>query len=256
MEIRNINLSDLVFSDEYQRDYSPSKERALSKVFDINAAQQLLLSRRGDGTLIVVDGRHTARAAMTNGVVSMSAKIIHDATLKQEAALFRMRNTNRANPKAIEIFLKARMIEGESTAIGIVDVCAQQGFTIVKSVSSPMQSKACSTIEDIYRRSPELLSRVLRLVRQCWPDHIRNGDSALLAGVSLLLERTDFTELQRTHIVKKLSLVPIETVLRQASAKRAFDGMHGRDAVAVVLLQHINRGCRKKLSLRKNTSSD
>lgn len=247
-EIKSLPLASLCTTNEYQRAYKSGKEKLLAEGFDESACQQILISARENGSLVIIDGRHTVAAAMRRGIKSLNCKVVHGLSIEEEARLFRLRNTLRANPKQIEIFF-SRLVEREPVALQLKALVESCGFKISKSSGVVCNSKAVSTLEGIFRKSPDRLRQVLEIIYKIWPEDRANGESKIFDGMNLLLDRLQPRVDLLKRIVDKLVRVPLLSIFRAAKGRQEIDGLHARDALAIALLEQINKGSKYRLTL-------
>ncbi|HET7110193.1 MAG TPA: hypothetical protein VFI41_04935 [Gemmatimonadales bacterium] len=74
------------FDPEVQRSFRAAHAQKISKTWNIAMADPVHLSVRDDGTEVIIDGAHTAWAAMDNGVKSLPCIRHYGLTKRQEAA--------------------------------------------------------------------------------------------------------------------------------------------------------------------------
>jgi hypothetical protein len=240
-------IDDLTEEPEYQREFSSAKANELAKTFDMRASQQILVSRRSDGKMVIIDGRHTCAAAKKIGIKQLSARVIDGLTLQEEAALFRKRNVNRATVRAMDVY-RARLVENEPVAMALKAAVEETGFALTKNHMAAMETKAVALCEELYKKSPAILVDTLRFIASLWREDKKNGDHALIGGVSKFIELTQNKPDLRDEMKRKLQAVSVSGLLQVAHARMTLDGLHGREAVLGALLDAYNKSRRNKLT--------
>ena len=103
-----IELSALRINDAYQRSISNrsiTSIRKMVRTFDWSRIKALSVVEMGDGTYEVIDGQHTAIAAMTHGdVTSLPCLISPPKTLEARAADFVGLNRDRLSMTPMQVF--------------------------------------------------------------------------------------------------------------------------------------------------------
>jgi hypothetical protein len=118
----------------YQRtldtDASKTLIRRIAQYWDWGLCLPLVIARRGDGQLYVIDGQHRLAAATLRGdIAHMPAVVLAYPTIADEAANFVHINQQRRPLSKLDLF-KAAVASGDSEATQIVDAVAQAGLSI------------------------------------------------------------------------------------------------------------------------------
>jgi hypothetical protein len=118
----------------YQRtldtDASKTLIRRIAQYWDWALCLPLVIARRGDGQLYVIDGQHRLAAATLRGdIAHMPAVVLAYPTIADEAANFVHINQQRRPLSKLDLF-KAAVASGDSEATQIVDAVAQAGLSI------------------------------------------------------------------------------------------------------------------------------
>jgi hypothetical protein len=172
----------------------------------------------------VVDGQTRAAAvaalAKAGDVPGVLPCLVYeDLTPAQEADLFARLQKERRGIASYHRF-RAAVVAGEPEATDIQRIAAEVGYEI--GVGKDVVS-AVAALEKVYRRSPEMLKRVLSIVRAAWGEsYMPNGE--ILRGLGYLLSHAKIDDDRR--LAERLGAATPEVLKRRASALR--EGMgHG-----------------------------
>lgn len=102
-------LGDLHLDDSYQRsiDIGPSQKlvRKIAVNWDWGLCQPLIVAKRDDGSLWVVDGQHRLAAArLRPDIYDLPCVVVHSAAASDEAAMFVALNQQRRPLTALDLF--------------------------------------------------------------------------------------------------------------------------------------------------------
>jgi hypothetical protein len=206
-----VQLDDLSIDHSYQRDLDPNLVEQISSQWDPKAAQVLLISRRADGSLWIVNGQHCAAGAKMRGLVQLPAQVHEGLTVKQEAAL-RLKANTRKGDKSLERF-KAQVAAGDAESKDIVKILA--GFdTQINQWPNQHEGVNCvAAIEFLYRRDRGvMLTRTLEVVKDAYGRV--DGEYAkvvVFKGIAWILEKHE-RELDRARVVEKLRTIGVEAL--------------------------------------------
>lgn len=217
----------------YQRPLSAKKVKAIADDFDPAVAGVLLLSLRPDNDMYVIDGQHRHAAMLKIGWPTAKCEIKEGLTLAEEARLYRLANTSRKNPEALDLF-RARLIEGDPVAVAIHTVVEKCGLAIQYSRYSFAKRQnwsrehkhvwAVSALEDIYKKGGvELLEYVLTLAMDAWPQEYDALSRRTLEGL-LAFHLKYEGRYDREAFVKKMNATNLTII--ESKAKYHADNLH------------------------------
>lgn len=124
----------LRIDEAYQRsldtDASRTLVRSIAQHWNWDLCQPLVVSRRTDGALYVIDGQHRLEAARLRGdIAQLPAVVVQYADPADEAASFVHLNQQRRPLSKIDLF-KAAIASGDSEAIAIVAALKAAGLQL------------------------------------------------------------------------------------------------------------------------------
>ena len=165
-----------------------------------------IVSRRADGTIIVIDGQN--RIALCRkvewegwgGDSRIECEVHENLTLIEEAGLF-VQLAGHRSFTAMSKFL-ARQTQQDEKILGIIEVVVRNGYQISAQASGETIN-AVRTLEKIWDKDqkrnphdkPSILNNVLFTIVSAWPYAEGSTDQAVIDGVSMLyLTRADLVE--------------------------------------------------------------
>jgi hypothetical protein len=165
--------------------------------FDEWAIGVLLLSRRPDGTLVILDGQHRAAALRQVGVPG-NAKVVpafvyEGLSQTQEAHLFVGHNTTRT-VSAWDKF-KAFRTAGDPETVAIDRLVRSHGLQVASS-SRDGQIGAVSALRSIYRLGEpngQILDQTIRSLYTAWQDISEAYGANIMKGVALFFRENPDT---------------------------------------------------------------
>lgn len=172
----------------------------IAREFDPAGFRYLTVSRRDNGSYVVVDGQHRMAALRILGHddgTLVPCDVRQGLNLQQEAALFRLLNTMK-KPGALDGFL-VRVVEGDPVANDITRIAANAGWEI--GTTNPGHIAAVDALESVYsgrglRRctkgpKPEALKATLQIISIAWGTDARGPVAVILKGIGAVCRRDE-----------------------------------------------------------------
>lgn len=196
--ITTVKADSLTIDPRVQRKEGIDEGRVakMAQAFNPDALGTITISKRKDGTLVIIDGAHRSAAARAAGHKNDIPATVHTGlTLQQEAELFVLLNTFK-QPSAISRFL-ARVVMGEPEAVQINTIVNNHGWRILQS-NDPGCIAAIGALERIYRngagtlnegRHPHALDWTLDIITAAWEHDGASASAHLLLAVAQLYGR-------------------------------------------------------------------
>jgi hypothetical protein len=222
--IEVLRLDDINIDKLYQRDLNNDRIQRISDNWDMKAAGAILVSRRENGSLWVVDGGHRMGAAMMAGETEILAQVLVGLTPKEEAE-YRLR-ANYRRPDTPQERFRAQLVAEHAETVEINGIVERHGAKVNFSPNSNAGINAVATLEEIFRRDHTgvLLARTLEFVTDTFGQV--SGPTAvtpLLKGVAFMLDRHG-PELNRGRMIEKLKLEGVTGVKRKAKNHQVING--------------------------------
>lgn len=197
--------SSLFMDERIQRAIRPRHLRKIRSALDPDAIGVIIVSRRPDGRLAVLDGQHRVRALIDEGRGDylVTCKIFEGLTIPEEAGLFRRFNMT-SKTSALEDLEKA-ILEGEPEAIAIHKMVVRNGYRLSRS---PGATIACAAqLRAAYRaqdNGPASLGFSLHVATQAWGAHSDSVDGSIVRGLAGLYLAFG-EEIDRAALINKLA---------------------------------------------------
>lgn len=191
-EVGYVQIADLHFdlqrwehgrSIGYQRPLDTDRVDSYMQRYDPHLTRPVVVNRRSDGSLWVLDGQHTVELERRLGRSVVLATIWAGLTPEQEADKYNHLNTERVKPNQWNRF-GARASAGEPKVLSIIDLTAACGFKVGTADRSVNAIAAVNALERLYDASPTLLRQTLQKIRQVWPTDVFTRDGVFISGLA------------------------------------------------------------------------
>lgn len=135
-EVRMARIADLKIESAYQRDMTPKSIALIRKIiteWDWAKFKPPICAERDDGSLVVIDGQHTAIAAASHpGLAALPVFVVEAKTVEKRAASFVAHNRDRIAMSPLQLF-HAEVAAGVESAIEMLRVVKAAGATVPRS---------------------------------------------------------------------------------------------------------------------------
>lgn len=254
-EIRYLPAGSLVIDPKVQRELNPAWARTIASEFDDAHLGTFHVSRRTDGTCVLMDGQHRREALLLLGQPhrKVECKVYLGLSLQEEAETFRALN-HKLNMRYIDDFF-VRVTQREPVATAIVWACKQEGWTASRS---PAEGRiaAMKSLEAVYAgnrkfgQEPDTgrVQAVLHLVTRAW-GHCREAvDGSILHGLGMAIMRYG-NAIDYDSLISKLAKYPVGPagIIGRARGLRDLHGGTLPNAVAEVIVGVYNQNRRKNV---------
>lgn len=248
-----IARADLTVDARVQRDLYPPRVRRIVEDFTPAGLGTIVVSRRDDGTNIVLDGRHRCAAAEQTGYTGkMHCEVHHGLSLKDEARMFLTLNSQTV-PAAISKFL-VRITAGDHAALEIEAILSSHGWRIGTG-SAAGYLNAVTAIENVYRNAgrskpngqyPDLTDRVIGVITAAWGTDYRGANGQILLGLAQLFGRFG-DAVNVGKLVREMQALTPASLVGTAKALQSAQGGGIPAAIAKVLVGKHNHKMRINL---------
>lgn len=228
---------------EVQRPRDAARIAGLAKRWNDVAAGICYVSRRTDGTTILLDGqtRFGALQLLGLGGTARETIVYRGLTKPQEAEIFRILN-NTKKPDVLTLFNIA-CVEEDAEALAIRAMVERYGYKTTRG--GPNALVAIKTVVDAYHRDRPSIERTLSFIHTTWGTVKDGVNGTIVGGLALLIFRygpdtIDFGQF-RERILKAGQADPTSLIGRaKTNANIRSCGLH--DALADVLVGIYNKG--------------
>jgi hypothetical protein len=172
-----------------QRDENQTWSNKIAEIWDAEMLLPALVSKRSDGTLVIIDGQHSNTACVrVEGPQFLRDTMIYEGlTVKQEAKLFLAANKHRKPVKPFDNF-RVSLTAGDPIAQRVDDEVRSLGQDLqVASSPSPNRVGAVQALL-VMGRTPGMVKRVLTIVSSAWGRDASTWDNLILRAVAMVLE--------------------------------------------------------------------
>jgi hypothetical protein len=210
-----VPLNRLFIDGDYQRPLT-SFANEVAANYDPAMVGTLIVSERGKKGFAVIDGQTRMAGMADNDEPAAPCLVYSGLTREQEAELFADLQTKRRG-MATYLRFRAALVAKRPEAIAIAAIVQNAGFELDKD-ETPHTIKSIAALEHTYRRDPNLLSDVLDVIRDAWPDpdtEYRTGGD-LIRGIARFLERE--AKVDREKLVQRLAAVTPRMIRHRANA--------------------------------------
>ena len=193
--IENRNPAELNLDDSYQRSTDNGASRALiTKIannWDWRMCLPLVVSKRDDGSLWVIDGQHRLAAAKLRGDIPfLPCCVAIYGSVADEAAMFVAMNRTRKAMNRLDDF-HAAIASGDSEAIEIAGLITDAGFTVSRKTGSqswlPGEVAFTSAIAKVLRKhGAKVCAAALRTMAEAFPDEVLNAGASMFTALTKL----------------------------------------------------------------------
>lgn len=221
--IEVVLLDDLNVDNTYQRDLDHGLVNKIAQEWDIAAAGPIVVSRRADGSMWIVNGQHRAAGAKQAGETEILAQVVHGLDRAGEAVL-RLKGNTRRGDTAQERF-RAQVAAGNEESLAILKIAEQFGTTVNYSNNAFTGINSVSALETLYRRDEGVtLVRVLEVIQDAW-DTVggKYVSVSTLKSIAWFLERHS-GEMKRARFIERMRGAGLEELDRKARSHKAAQG--------------------------------
>lgn len=222
-----LKIEDLRVDPVYQRDLRHDLVEAIGRDYDIVKAGPILVSRRKDGKMYVVDGQHRMAGALIAGEVEIFAHVVEGLDEKKEAALRLARNDRRSD-STFEKF-RTRLVMGDEKAERMVEIAFQANTQINTAPNLHSGINAISACEQLYDADGKgvWLQRVLQAINDAFGQvNAVTASAAMMKAIAWFLDRHVLTDKEATYkeFIERIERVGPEDIRRKAVNQKAAMG--------------------------------
>lgn len=221
----------------------------IEREFDPRAVGLLVVSRRSDGTLWLLDGQHRAYAMRRRGIELAECIVYDNLTRQEEAALWRMLNRHLAT-KPLDNFI-SDLEAGNPKAVEINRVVLACGFRIATYYSSYFSKEgkrliaAVGALDWIFERGgSSALSDVLTIISDVYADERMAVGIKMLEGLHVFLS-VYADQIHRDRLFRVMRATPFDRLLRNADELSVVYGKGRKTLVSLALVALYNKGLKE-----------
>lgn len=170
--------SELKIDAAYQRSTdNQASQRLIASIaanFDWRLCTPLVVSRRADGSFVVIDGQHRTLAAQMRGMDDLPCCVFTYESAEEEAKMFVAANRSRKAMNRLDDF-HAALAAGDSDAHQVLQLVTDAGLTVARNTSSTAWAAGeiaftASIASTIKKHGPAVASAALTTIADAFPD--------------------------------------------------------------------------------------
>jgi len=229
----------LAVDHRFERPLNVRKVRQIANSFDPDAIGVLYVSKREDGSVVILDGQHRWRAILEMGWGDQRVPChqYEGLSLQDEARLFRLYNELRTRPRPFDLFSSA-LVEGEPRALAIRDIVAKHGLVV--DTGPGVNHVACvgalGKIHDY--AGGDALDGCLTIAQRAWGSESTSFNGEVLTAIAAVLVRHG-SRVDTTRLVRVLHKHKPVEMLAHARTMKAELGKIGGNVRVVGMLGQI-----------------
>jgi hypothetical protein len=255
--ITRLHPSELWVDGLYQRDLSPKSLKLIEKLvrewdwsrFSIPVVAKV------DGAWHVIDGQHTAIAALSHGGIGeIDVMVVEAQAVGDRAEAFLGHNRDRIAVTTGELFFAAAA-SGDEDVHTALSVCQRAGATVLRNPSPgrpfrPGEIIAVSALMKLIKRRSAMQARI---VIECLVKaQLAPISAEMINAVDSILHAPMYGDVESDNVVD--ALAKFGTVITPKAFELSLAKKIPRArALAVIIYQHTNKGRRSSTSAQDGT---
>jgi hypothetical protein len=251
--IQSLPVSKLV-SFEYNRPVREPHWKKIAKHFNPSECDALVVNRRTDGTLALIDGQHRKMALLSvfGSDATWPCRVVRNLSFQQEAEMFRALNEQRKPVTPVERF-HAALLAQDDEAVAIERMVMHHGYKLLLNGSHMRRHNgsgvivAVGTLLKIYRTYRDgTLDEVLGIIREAYGTKVGPSGEVLYALAMFVSSYRE--EFDRERLLLTLKRLPLASWEQESREFTKVMGGSASQGARHILVKHYNKGLRKKLS--------
>jgi hypothetical protein len=247
-------VDDLLVDPQAQRSLNEKRAQGYADNLVREALGSLIVSKRADGTVYIVDGMHRRRVCQLVGIEKIACEVHHGLDRQQEAVLFLIKNRESAKPDAFDEY-KVGLTAGLPLFVDTEAVLRERGLAMGTGTSTNTVGAVAGVLRITETFGHEVLARTLDVAEAAWGRTSSTWDGMLLGGLAMFLgkhgEIVNDDQLAKKLGREGLAQLWIARVITMASAggtRQTGTGSRLSTAYALVL-NAWNKGRRHKIAI-------
>lgn len=181
----DLKIAELKIDRDAQRTLNEKRAQDIARNLVREAVGSIVVSKRANGELYIVDGQHRARACELVDIEAIKAEVHHGLTRAQESVLFLIKNRESHKPKPIDEY-RVGLTGGVALFVDTDRVLTEHNLDIGSSSTNSVGAIQ-GVLRITERYGAEVLDRTLTVVENAWGRSQWTWDGMLLGGVGMFL---------------------------------------------------------------------
>ena len=237
-----IALAQMQVDPAYQRTIDSYQSRkiiaGMIREWNWNLCQPLVVTRRADNSLWVLDGQHRLEGARQRGdIPHLPAIVLSGITHAAEAETFVALNTERQRLGQGDIFA-AMLVAGDPSARTVADLLAETGWQVARHSNTlrykPAELACAPMLVTMVKRHGTAVARfALSTLRAAYPDAPVRNAATMLSALATIFTDLDLAHVSMPRLIAILGGdTPDKWAVRGLIYKRANDNLSRTAALA------------------------
>lgn len=180
-----VPIAALKIDPEAQRTLNESRAQSIANNLVQEAIGSIVVSRRPNGDLYIVDGQHRWRVCGLANIPKIMAEIHHDLNQPQEAVLFLIKNRESHKPRPLDEYRVG--LTGKVPLFVDTDRILNKHDLGIGSSSTNSVGAVQGVLRITERYGAEILDRTLTVAEKAWGRSAETWDGMLIGGIGMAL---------------------------------------------------------------------
>lgn len=243
-----VAVDELRIDRTYQRGDKADLVNEIGRGYDLTLAGYIVVSRRKNGSLYVVDGQQRTLGARKGGESEVLARVFEGLTVEEEASLYDA--LNRTKPLNSHEKFKGRHAARNPQALDIYDIVHSLGGSIMGVDGYSMETiAAVSALEIVYGQGGKWgLTTTLSVIKSGLGELTRNTTpSGFLKAVHMAISRHS-DELDQQRLAKRIAETGLLALKQKAVAYASRNADAGGYYIALLDAYNYKLAERRRIS--------
>lgn len=217
---RPLYIADLKTDMSYQSPVKDSQVKKIIKNFDPQKLHTIVVNKRKDGKIYIIDGQHRVEALRELGIPVIEATIHEGLTVEKEAEMYYGINDRPA--KSPNSKGKSSLKFGDQSAVEIEEAVQSVGLQIDydKKGNKDGYITAYAALQNIHKKyGKEFLKVVLETIKQSFGLERRFYQAFIIKGFAGFIS-TYGNKIDVTHLINRLQEIGYEGFIQEANKKQ------------------------------------
>ncbi|MDW4106537.1 ParB/Srx family N-terminal domain-containing protein [Staphylococcus saprophyticus] len=218
---RQVYVNNLKTDMSYQSPVKDSQVKKIIKNFDHQKLHTIVVNKREDGSLYIIDGQHRVEALKELGIPLIEATIHEGLTVEEEAEMYYGINDRPA--KSPNSKGKSSLKFGDANAVEIDEVVTRVGLKVDydKKLKTEGYITAYAALQSIHKKhGPDLLEITLGIIKRAYGAERRNYQAFIMKGFADFVSTYE-GKLDTNHLINRLADVGFEKFMQEVNKNQA-----------------------------------
>lgn len=247
---RQVYVNNLKTDMSYQSPVSDAQVRKIIKNFDPHKLHTIVVNKREDGSLYIIDGQHRVEALKDLGIPMIDATVHEGLTVSEEAEMYYGINDRPA--KSPNSKGKSSLKFGDVSAIQIDEAVTNVGLKIDydKKLKTDGYITAYAALQSIHKKyGQDLLEITLEVIKRAYGTERKHYQAFIMKGLADFIA-TYGSKLDITHLINRLVDVGYEKFMQEVN-KNQLSFSTKKESLPFALVEIYNKRKHNKNKLDK-----